>query len=77
MKTIIFALVIAVLAFAGCSNNQKSTEGTHEHGDGTTHTHENGDAHQNHDSVLQQEFKVDQDSVIHEHAGDSTHNHAH
>ena len=80
MKTIIFALVIAVLTFAGCGNNQKSTERSHEHGDGTTHTHENGDTHQNPDTVFQQEFTVDQDSVMHEHHehdGDSTHDHTH
>ena len=80
MKTIIFALIISALTLTGCGNKTSSTEEIHDHGDGSTHTHDNGEVHQNHDTAQQQEFTVDQDSVIHEHhdhSGDSTHNHPH
>ena len=80
MKTILFAIIVLALTFSGCGNKPTSNDEMHDHGDGSAHTHENGEEHQNHDSVKQQEFTVEQDSVIHEHHdhnGDSTHSHPH
>jgi len=79
MKTIIFAIIIAAFTLTGCGNQPSSNE-MHDHGDGSTHTHDNGEVHQHHDTIQQQEFTVDQDSVIHEHhnhSGDSSHTHPH
>ncbi len=81
MRNIFFIIILSSLTFAGCGNNSSSDE-THDHDSGSPHTHENNEDHQHHDTIQQQEFRVDQDSVVqnhegHEHAGDSAHTHPH
>jgi hypothetical protein len=79
MKALLYLLIISALAFAGCSNKSSSTEDAHEHSDGSTHIHENGEVHETHDTIQQQEFTIDQNSVTHQHHdhSDSTHSHPH
>ncbi len=79
MKTLLFALIISALTFAGCGTKSSSREETHDKGDESTHIHDNGEVHENHDTIQQQEFNVGQDSVSHEHHdhNDSTHSHPH
>ncbi|MDQ3050448.1 MAG: hypothetical protein M3Q95_06145 [Bacteroidota bacterium] len=77
MKTFLFVMLYLTIVFTGCSNNS-STDDTHEHEEGTSHAHENGEVHQDHDTIQQQEFTVEQDSASHQHHnhnGDSTHSH--
>lgn len=78
MKFILFAIIISALSISGCSN-QSSKEEIHDQSDNSTHTHDNGEVHENHDTIQQQEFTIDQDSVMHEphDDNDSTHTHPH
>jgi hypothetical protein len=73
MKKLLFSMAIAGMLFSAC-NSKKNEEHGHDHTDGT-HQHADDKEHQNHvtDTVSQEEFTAETDSVATQEAHDHQH----
>jgi hypothetical protein len=75
MKKTMLAMAVAIGLLAASCSNEKKTDGTHQHEDGSTHADHDSTAV---DTTAQEEFKVDSastDTATHSHDGGKPHTH--
>ena len=87
MKSKVIIIVFSVILFGltSCGNRRSNNQDTHNHEHGAvhnhnTHTHADGTVHSDHapehDTPQQESFKVEADTVKHDHSHDG-HDHTH